>query len=205
MQTATLVQKTVIGGLTIQSSFTREGEGVVSVSAALPAGKAGTLSTRTNHTEGTCTLAAEHGITTAAIVDLYWATGKRRGVTVGTVSGTSVPITGGAGDNLPTQTTAIVMSVQVPVAIAFSSSLIKLMLLSCDQRASLDFFDAAVDGSSVLSSPIDLPEAGAGFGWADNSGVATPFNGSQVLRGNASNGSSTTAAALTGGILINSV
>lgn len=69
--------------------------------------KSGSLTTRTNNSDGTLTMSTGHGITTGARLDLYWATGSRRGITVGTVSGNSVPISSGTGDNLPTAATAI--------------------------------------------------------------------------------------------------
>jgi len=74
-------------------------------------GTKSTLTTRTNATSGTITAPSGHGITTGATIDVYWMevistynTARiRRSVTVGTVSGTSIPFSGGAGDDLPAQ------------------------------------------------------------------------------------------------------
>lgn len=88
------------------------------ISPTLAAAKTGTLSTRTDNDTGTITGQASHGVTTGARLDIYWfnadgsVAGSRRGVTVGTVSGNSIPIDSGAGDNLPIATTAL--TIQVP-------------------------------------------------------------------------------------------
>src|SRR4051812_13463763 len=75
------------------------------VDAPLGAAKTGTLTTRTSNTVGTLTMTAGHGITTAALQDIYWDGGSRRNVTVGTVATNSVPFSGGIGDNLPAAAT----------------------------------------------------------------------------------------------------
>ena len=55
-------------------------------------------------------MATGHGITTGALVDVYWEGGVRYGVTVGTVNGQAVPLTdSGAGDVLPADETPIVI------------------------------------------------------------------------------------------------
>jgi hypothetical protein len=69
---------------------------------------AGALTTRTDDNTGTITITdPAHTITTGAKLDIYWADGSRYQVTVGTVSGVSVPIDLGAGDNLPVANTAL--------------------------------------------------------------------------------------------------
>lgn len=73
------------------------------------------LSTRTNSTSGILTAPSGHGRITGEVVDLPWmsvdggyATAHIRiGVTIGIVSGTSVPFSGGAGDPLPAASSTI--------------------------------------------------------------------------------------------------
>ena len=80
----------------------------------LRAAKAGTLTTRTNDTQGRVTFpSANHGITTGARIDIYWQGGHRRGVTVGTVESgaTWAPFSGGTGDNLPSTSTALTVAI----------------------------------------------------------------------------------------------
>lgn len=94
------------------------GETAPEIDVELGPAVTGTLTTRTDNETGTLTMDEGHGITTGARLDLYWdddegtgaTAGYRRGITVGTVSGNSVPIgadNSGAGDNLPANGTAI--------------------------------------------------------------------------------------------------
>jgi hypothetical protein len=81
--------------------------------ATLDTAEAGSLTTRTDNDTGTITMSSGgHTITTGEVVDVYWSGGVRYGMTVGTVSGTSVPIDAGAGDNLPSAATAVTVVVQ---------------------------------------------------------------------------------------------
>lgn len=74
----------------------------------IPAAKIGSLTTRGSDSAGTLTMNAGHGFTTGAIIDIYFSGDKlRHTVTVGTVSGNSVPISSGSGDVLPALNTAI--------------------------------------------------------------------------------------------------
>lgn len=72
-------------------------------------GTKATLASRASATSGTITAPSGHGITTGSTIDVYWMevintynTARiRRDVTVGTVSGTSIPFSGGEGNDLP--------------------------------------------------------------------------------------------------------
>jgi hypothetical protein len=72
-------------------------------------GQPASLTTRTSGTAGSLTMTnTGHGIVTGQRVDLYWNGGQCYGATVGTVSGTTVPITNvNGGSALPTMGTAI--------------------------------------------------------------------------------------------------
>lgn len=86
----------------------------------IPAAKTGTLTTRTDNTTGTLTMQSGHGFNTGDKIALFWAGGSQRDVTVGTVSGNSVPISGGTGDNLPAASTAITACGATVDAVAFT-------------------------------------------------------------------------------------
>lgn len=86
-----------------------------SLSAAL----SGTLSVRTDNTTGTLSLTAIGSIVTSSVIDLFWVGGSRRNVTCGTVSGTTVPISGGSGDSLPAAATAI--TCMIPTQVGFAA------------------------------------------------------------------------------------
>lgn len=79
-------------------------------------GALSTLTTRGGDDSGTVTAPSGHGITTGAVIDVYWgAIGGdsyahsyvRHNMTVGTVSGTSIPVSGGFGDVLPASSSAV--------------------------------------------------------------------------------------------------
>ena len=46
--------------------------GLPPIEASLAAGKAGTLSTRTDNTDGTLTLGSGHGITDGQVISIFW-------------------------------------------------------------------------------------------------------------------------------------
>lgn len=102
-----IIEVVQVMGLQFPATINLESDGGLLKSVTLPAAKVGALTTRTDNDTGTLTMAASHGITTGARLDLYWDGGSRRGITVGTVSVNSVPIDGGTGDNLPADETAI--------------------------------------------------------------------------------------------------
>lgn len=103
----TISESASVLGLNFPSRNTVTADGALVKSVTLAAAKIGQLTTRTDSNTGILTMASGHGITTAARLDLYWTGGSRRGITVGTVSGDSVPISGGAGYVLPTAATAV--------------------------------------------------------------------------------------------------
>lgn len=80
------------------------------------AGNAGTLTTRSDATTGTLTLNDGHTIETGDTVDIHWvASGTnycQRDCTVGTVSGNSVPFSGGVGTDLPAVSSSVVCTEQ---------------------------------------------------------------------------------------------
>ena len=72
---------------------------------------ASTLTTRASDTAGTLTASSStHYVATGSTVDVRWSGGTRTNVTVGSVSGTSIPFSGGAGDVLPAESTAITVT-----------------------------------------------------------------------------------------------
>lgn len=117
MYDMTIVKNEQLAGKLYIHNETISGNAVEGAEDEIAVAWAGSLTTRTDNDTGTITMEdAGHLITTGAIVDLYWENtdgtlGTRYSVTVGTVSGTSVPFGApggtGAGDNLPAQDTDI--------------------------------------------------------------------------------------------------
>ena len=133
-----------IGGISVQSSVTRTEAGQIGHEVALPAGKAGTLTTRTSDTVGDATLATGHGIETGDLVDVYWEGGVRYGVTVGTVSGLAVPLTdSGAGDVLPADETPIVIGLVTVIDTDFVGNNVAMIAALTTKRSHVDIREAA--------------------------------------------------------------
>ncbi len=178
-----------VGGITITGTATRTGEGQISQQVALDAADAGALSTRTSDTAGTLTMEeAGHGITTGAVIDIYWtdAAGDSQcayGATVGTVSGTSVPFTGAAGTVLPAQATEVTAAVVKEVNTIFDGDNVQIIACSNTKLGNVRFLDS---GPSVLFASILL--ANEPWSWVIDSGTANPLTGNPVNKVNISNG-----------------
>lgn len=176
------------GMRSIAGVVTKTADGIISKDTSLPAGKAGTLSTRTSNTAGEATLAADHGIATGNVVDVHWVGGVHYGVTVGTVSGTAVPLTdSGSGDNYPAEDFAIVVTKQVEITASFDGDDAELMAAICDQNAHLDFQDVS---ASLFAMSLT---AGVPWAWGADMGTANPLTGNACVKILASNGSVTAA------------
>lgn len=163
-----------IGGVVLNSQINRTAPGQIGQYDVANAAKAGTLSTRTNDTDGTLTLGAGHGITDADVVDLYWEGGRRYNVVVGTVAGNDVPISGGAGDNLPTEDDAITVAKQQVYALDVDADLLVAIAAVASGRGRLQFYATA-----SLELGIDCV-ANEPFVWWDESTAANPLAGDAI-------------------------
>lgn len=163
-----------IGGASIAGTIKRTATGSVSQQFTADAAKAGTLTTRSSDTAGTLTLGVSHGVATSDVVDLYWDGGRRYGVTVGTVSGTSVPISGGSGDVLPAADTAVTCAVQQVIDIDFEGDLLVAIGAVCGKRGQLSLME-----STTNHLHIDLA-AGEPWMWAKDAGFANPIAGDGI-------------------------
>lgn len=143
---------------------------------------AGVLTTRTDDNTGTITMNdAGHLITTGAKVDIYWDDGTQIGVqrysTVGTVSGTAVPIDLGVGDNLPTQTTAVIVCVIKKVTVSITGDDCAALLATADStRAVVTLFST---GDTVEELAIVMAANGA-YDWLSTTGSANPITGDTI-------------------------
>jgi hypothetical protein len=196
------LNKTVtIGGLAIAGTVVRADDGELREELNLAAGKAGTLSARTDNDTGTATLASGHGITTGATVDVYFAGGLRRGMTVGTVAGTSVPIDLGTGDNLPALNDPIVLCVPTTVTLAFIAANVVMAVVQAAFRSSVQFQQTA----GTVVKAIDLGRSGNNgeiWDWASLTDTTTPFTadvGKLVI----SNGDGTRSNTVKVGVVLN--
>lgn len=187
-----------IGSRSYQQEASSEHDGEVVKDPILPAAKTGNLTTRTSDSVGTLTMDAGHGIITGDRLDLYWNGGMRYGITVGTVAGDSVPITGGAGDVLPddeSEITAMVPQVEDFVVTAANVEAIGVSLPG-DSPAWAVFLTSG----DVLVAALPVT-SDADYIWDEASGLATPF-GANVAKVWLSHGDATASRRVTAQALI---
>jgi len=153
--------------------------------ATLPAGVAGTLTTRTGNDEGIATMSSGHGIESDDIVDVYWTGGVRFGMTA-SVSGTAVSLDGGDGDALPTQSTGLVLDVQENAAFEVTGDDVTSLTISSTKRGAISF----LDGDSAVLLSIEL-SAGIDYEWTSSDPYhENPLDGMSVASVSFSNGNS---------------
>jgi len=185
----------------IQSTVVRTGDQAIDLELSLPAGNAGTLTTRTDNDTGIVTVASGHGILDTDYVDVYWSGGKRYNVDVTAVTSTTISIDLGSGDNLPSSSTAVVICKRVTVNLAIDGDNVSLIALAIDNVSSsgygsrLSFFDAINCGGSAVGSGLTLspnvPQV-----YDITAGMTNPLTGAPILSISATNGDSTYASTL---------
>ena len=172
----------------------RTASGVIGLQEDLTVAQAGVLTTRTDNTIGTITMGSgAHTITTAAVIDLYWSGGVRYGVIVGTVATTSVPITGGAGDNLPTAETAVTVVVQKSVNIAIDGDEAKIIAIALETNTKslrtachIQLRDVGNAEIAEIDLITNVPQV-----WDLEGGSANPFTGNPITNAKVSQGNVT--------------
>jgi len=186
-----------IGGVGVNSSFSRTATGQISHDVTINPAKTGTLTTRTDNTSGIATLEAGHGIVVSNVVDLYWTGGRRYNVNVTAVATNDVTFSGGTGDNLPVQSTALTMTKQQTIDTDFVGNLLVAIGSLCAARAHLSFYESA-----VLRLSLDLTANELWF-WVNGGTAANPLAAATVTHIVASQ-AGTAAASLKVGALYTS-
>jgi hypothetical protein len=165
----------------------------------LPVGKAGTLTTRTDTNTGTVTMGdVGHGISTGSKVDVYWNGGVQYDATVGTVIGTTVPIDLGVGDDLPSTSTAVIVSRRSQINLDIDGDALAILALKQKYNSNTLDADSHIDFQDSVGTKIaqfDL-EANGPQVWDIAGGSANPFTGNPITKAFASNGSTTEVATL---------
>lgn len=173
----------------------------------LPAAKTGQLTTRTDNDTGTLSMAGGHGILDGDRLDVYWSGGHRRGMTVGTVAGNSVPVDGGAGDNLPTNLTSITAAVPSEEEFLATGDSLGLIFAKASRRSLVVFADDADAELFAIVGELGGSTGGA-YQWRDpaeepvasDGGVDNPLAGDDVAKVFISNGDSAGTAAVQTGV-----
>lgn len=174
-----------LGTAAVSSVLTDTGTNLLSVEQDMPAAKVGALTTRTSDTVGTLTMAASHGITTGASLDIYWVGGKRLGVTVGTVATNSVPFSLGSGDNLPVDETDV--TAMVPVSFPILATGDDVIAIEAWSAVDADVLITDASDTSLLALETDE----TGYAWGSSYGTTNPVAGDAIAKVFFSHGDST--------------
>jgi hypothetical protein len=203
MATASIAIQGTVAGVSFGATSSRTASGVIGQEVTLNAGAAGVVANRTDNDTTDVTLSGGHGQTNGTY-DIFWTGGIRRGMT-GTVASDTLSLDGGAGDNLPADTTAVVVCKQTSIDIDVVGDNVQALIVQASKRASVDFQEAGP--ASIVA--FDIPEAEA-VAWINETtetsapAYTNPLGGKTVVSAAASSGS-TTAATLKIGVLYNSV
>lgn len=181
-------------GSQVSVAFSRDDDGAGQWSQAPAVAGTGQLTTRTNTTIGVLTMVALHGLVTGKI-DVFWAAGRRYNVDA-VVTVDSIAISGGLGDNLPGNLTAITADQQIVLNAAFDPDDVSVMLITATKRASIVLADAG--GNTMLALDLAASECCL---WWENSGINRPFIGAAIAEIWVTNGDAAEANAISVSVL----
>lgn len=200
---ATYVKSFAALGMTFGAQTTVSSDLATPWSVELAAAKIGSLSTRTDNDTGVLTMNSGHGITTGARLDVYWTvggvSGRRYGMTVGTVSGDTVPIDGGAGDNLPAALSAVTAMVPDEEAVALTGANAVAIATKCPVGGTVVF---ATSGNATILA-VQATSANPVYLWSSGDGGTNPLTGQTVAKVFLSHPNSSIASTLTGIVQFN--
>jgi hypothetical protein len=186
-------------GANVNVKLAKTATGSIAQSQALAAAKTGTLSTRTNNTDGELTMATGHGITAAARIAIFWDGGCAYLGTVDTVVSNAVPFTGAAGDNLPDNDTAVTVQVMTPLDVDFDGDKAEIVAASFTRRGVVVFEDS----NDVVLDAGDIA-AGEGYVYVSGLSQSNPLAGDPVDQVWVANGDSDGTNAFLLGVLYQS-
>ena len=179
-----------VGGAVVDAVIDRTDEQGATTQVALPAGKAGTLTTRTDDNTGVVTVLAGHGITDADTVTLFWEGGVRRGLTVTATTSTTISIDAGAGDNLPLVSSVCVIAKEVVTSLGHVGNDLAIFAIHSSSRLMANIRD--VDPATIIALDITAKESWA---YISNFSGTNPFAGETLVTAVLANGGTTAATA----------
>lgn len=151
--------KSINGFVSFNESVTISDDAGILGNPTVLAAQPGVLTTRTNNTSGSLTMTnSSHGIVTGQRVDLFWTGGSCYGATVGTVSGTTVPIaTVSGGNNLPIATTAIQVGIATAVEFGVIGNNMQALAMTSSQEGYFVFNTGSADSYAVRITASTVP------------------------------------------------
>jgi hypothetical protein len=195
MALASIKGTTTIGGLRVPEDVTVTAELVVmaqKVAAYATTLAWGQLTTRTSASVGTLTYSATPPVTTGQVVDLYFSGGIRYGVTIGTVTSTTAPFSGGTGSDLPAVTTSYCLP-RVPVveSFVFSQDTAAMIIFAAASNEASDSTTVSYGTGRITVRLLTSGDAeimrrtledGYSYRWTSGSGTTDPTAGSAVAK-----------------------
>lgn len=200
--TAKMTRKATLQGVSYNSTIEKAADNVATFDADLAAAKTGALTTRTDNDTGTLTMAAGHGIATGARLDVYWDGGCRYGMTVGTVATNSVPVDGGAGDNLPAAATEITAMVPDSEALVVTGNNAVGLLTSTTSQAQAVAV-LATSGDVLIKACVMNEDGGNSYTYLSGDGQSNPVSGGAISKVFLSHGDSTATRKVRGALMHN--
>lgn len=189
------------GGVAIQRTINRTGDGAIPIQATLPVGNTLTSWVKTDANTAAGNLSGGHGLSNGTY-DFHWYESgvykNRYGVTV-TISTNAVSADGGSGDDFPASThVGVVMSLPVTINVLIDGDELEILGLevgATDDASTADahllFEDAAGDDIAELDLAANEPRIYDIAGGATN-----PFTGDVIVSCKASNGSASESLTL---------
>lgn len=139
---------------------------------------------KTDANTAACDLAAGHGLTNTNY-DVYWSTGVRYGV-AGGVTGNSIALEGGAGDDFPVTNTAVTLAAQQEITVPITGNSTSMVVAHPTVRSHVDFQGS--DNTSHWQADI---ASGEPLAWFSDSGIDNPLLADTVTKVMASTNSTT--------------
>ena len=201
MPTAQYGVSLAAGGVSLQRTVNRTGDGAIGSQVTLPVGKAISDWVKTDANTAAGNLAGGHGWSSGTY-DFHWYESdvykNRYGVTV-TITTNAVAADGGSGDDFPASATSgIVMTPPVTINVLIDGDELEILGRLADATrdsstadAHLLFEDSAGDDIAELDLAANEPRIYDIAGGATN-----PFTGDVIISCKASNGSSSEALTL---------
>lgn len=159
------VQKVItIGGENFNQNTTPVGDGVVVTKVLVPAAEHSLMLTKTADDEGAISVPIS-GVLNSGLLDVWWEGGLRRGMTAEIDSTGDIAISGGNGNALPAENTAVLISIPIIRKLG-----IKRAREDCIAYASEGdgYFDLVNDSGYTITRRVS---AGSTYLWEEGSGI----------------------------------
>lgn len=183
MATANLTESITLQGRAFQATIPTASFGVVTHVAdmTLAAAKTGQLTTRTDADDGVITLTAGHGLSTG-VFDIHWTesgvNGYRQNVSV-TIATNAATVTGGTGDDLPTNLTNVTMVAPNTETVSLNADNLKVISLSINSDEHCVVSAGTVSGGTFTAgATLELNDGTFGRGriWTSNVHGTNPLD-----------------------------